>query len=258
MKRLLKKAYKAYFQVLGYYPASIRGFTFKLDPFHIEFWRSAEKDIWEPETFKIMSRFISADSVYCDIGSWIGPTVIFAAKISKKVICFEPDPYAYKYLLWNIHLNELHNVTSYSIAISDQTSTMRMSSVGGNLGDSTTSLLNNSHESNTVDVLALQWNEFINLSKTEKIDFLKIDIEGGEFALLPAMRDYLSLHKPIVYLSIHTPFLDVGLRREKMQQVIEVMKIYKNCLDQNLRPIDISELNSEDALANFRSYIFMD
>ena len=135
---------------------------------------------------------------------------------------------------------------------------MRMSSVGGNLGQSTTSLLNNSHESNTVDVLVLQWNEFINHSKTEKIDFLKIDIEGGEFSLLPAMRDYLSLHKPIVYLSIHTPFIDVGLRREKMQQVIEVMKIYKNCLDQNLRPIDISELNSEDALANFRSYIFMD
>ena len=76
--------------------------------------------------------------------------------------------------------------------------------------------------------------------------------------MLPAMRDYLSLHKPIVYLSIHTPFLDVGLRREKMQQVIEVMKIYKNCLDQNLRPIDINELVSDDALTHFGSYIFMD
>jgi hypothetical protein len=133
-----------------------------------------------------------------------------------------------------------------------------MTSFGGSLGDSMTSLLNNSRDSNAGDVLALKWDAFISLSKTEKIDFLKIDIEGGEFALLPTMRDYLSLYKPIVYLSTHAPFLDVELRREKMQQVIDVMGMYKNCLDQNLRPIDINELVSDDALTHFGSYIFMD
>ena len=258
MNRIVKKVGKAYFQMLGYYPTSIRGFKFKLDPYHIGFWRSVGRDKWEPQTYKIMSRFISADTIYCDVGAWIGPTVVYAAKICKKVICFEPDPYAYQYLRWNIDLNELHNVTSFSIALSNQTSIQRMTSFGGSLGDSMTSLLNNSRESNAVDVLALKWDAFISLSKTEKIDFLKIDIEGGEFALLPTMRDYLSLYKPIVYLSTHAPFLDVELRREKMQQVIDVMGMYKNCLDQNLRPIDINELVSDDALTHFGSYIFMD
>ena len=272
MNRIKKKVGQAYFQARGYYPTSIGGSKFKLDPYHIGFWRSVQRDQWEPQTFKIMSRFISADSIYCDVGAWIGPTVVYAAKICKKVICFEPDPHAYKYLRWNIDLNELHNVSSYSIALSNETSIQRMSSLGGNLGDSMASLLmgstwrsawqqlkpNNSGESNAVDVLAIKWDEFINLSKIEKIDFLKIDIEGGEFALLPSMRDYLSLYKPIVYLSTHAPYLDVELRKEKMQQVIDVMGMYKNCLDENLRPIDISELVSDDAITNFRSYIFMD
>jgi FkbM family methyltransferase len=258
MNRIVKSIAKAYYRALGYYPTSIHGLKFKLDPYHIGFWRNLRRGLWEPHTYTIMSKFLNIDSIYCDVGAWIGPTVVYAAKICKQVICFEPDPIAYQYLRWNIELNELLNVTSFSIALANRIAIQRMSSFGGNLGDSMTSLLNDNQENNGIDALTLTWDAFIDLSKIDKIDFLKIDIEGGEFALVPTLKDYLSLHKPIVHLSTHAPYCDVNLRKEKMQQIIEVMGIYKKCLNKNLMLVGIDELNGEDAKNSFRSYIFMD
>ena len=258
MNRIVKTIDKACFRALGYYPTSINGLKFKLDPYHIGFWRTVAKGRWEPHAYTIMSKFLNVDSIYCDVGAWIGPTVIYAARICKQVICFEPDPIAYRYLRWNIELNDLFNVTSFNIALANRIAIRRMSSFGGDLGDSMTSLLNDNQANKGIDTLTLTWDVFIDISKIDKIDFLKIDIEGGEFELLPTLKDYLSLHKPIVYLSTHVPFLDVNLRKDKMQQIIEVMGIYKKCLNENLMLVDIDELNDEDAQNHFCSYIFMD
>lgn len=251
MNRMVKTMGEAYYRALGYYPTSIHGLKYRLDPDHIGFWRTAAKGRWEPHTYKILSTLLNADSVYCDLGAWIGPTVVHAASICKQVFCFEPDPTAYRYLRWNIELNDLHNVTSYSIALSDQTAIRRMASFGGNLGNTTTSLLNTSRESAGADVLTLTWDAFITLSQTAKIDLLKIDIEGSEFALLPTMKEYLSLHKPAVYLSTHQGYLDARLKKEKMEQIMDIMGIYDRCLDQHLRPVSTHQLDLD-------SYVFTD
>jgi FkbM family methyltransferase len=255
---LIRALGRTYYRALGYYPISINGLKFKVDPYHFSFWRKAAKGRWEPNTYAIISKFINVDSVYCDVGAWIGPTVIYAAKQCKQVICFEPDPIAYRYLLWNIELNELQNVTSFSIALATRTAIQRMANFGSNLGDSSTSLLNDNQEKTGVDVLTLTWKAFIDFYNIHKIDFLKIDIEGAEFDLIPTLKDYISVYKPIVYLSTHAPLLDVSLRNAKMQQIIDVMGIYKKWLNENFKQVDISELSSEDALNHFYSYIFMD
>ena len=67
-----------------------------------------------------------------------------------------------------------------------------------------TSLLNDridgNKAENAADVLAFNWRDFNKLLLLERMDFLKVDIEGGEFDLLPSIKDYLSSQKPIVYL----------------------------------------------------------
>jgi FkbM family methyltransferase len=257
-KTLKRKMKLAFYRVRGYYRISINGVEFRVDPYHFPFWRRVARGKWEPDTYTMMSRFINADSVVCDVGAWIGPTVIYAAKRCKKVFCFEPDPVAYRYLRWNIELNELQNVTSFSVALADRMAMQRIASFGDDLGDSMTSMLNENKEKKGVDVLTLTWDMFISLSGIGKIDFLKIDIEGGEYSLLPTLKDYLSKHRPIVHLSTHTPFLDISIRREKMGQVMDVMGMYRQCLNENLQPVDIQDLHSEAALNKFRSYVFLD
>ncbi len=258
MKNLFTPVRKAYYRAVGHYPVTIDGMRFKLDPYHSKFWKQLEQGHWEPHTFKVLTNFLHADSVYFDIGAWIGPTVIYAARKCKKVVCFEPDPVAYRYLRWNIELNDLRNVTSFSLALSDQPAIQQISSFRGELGDSMSSLISDSSGKQAVDVITLTWDGFLDFYGPQPIDFLKIDIEGGEFALLPAMRDYLAANKPIVYLSTHAPFLDPESRKDKMQQIIDVMSIYSKCFDQDLQPVDVTDLATEDAAKHFRSYVFTD
>jgi len=254
---IVKSVGKAYFRALGYYPTRIHGHRFRVDPYNIGFWRAAAQGRWEPHTFRILSTFLGRESVYCDLGAWIGPTVLYAGKIARKVVCFEPDPRAYRFLAWNLELNGLTNVTSFSIALSGQTGLGKMSSFGGALGDSSTSLLGQSSQSETVDVLTHTWDVFAPLFRSSRLDFIKIDIEGGEFSLLPSLAEYLSAEKPIVYLSTHAPFLDPSVRRERMQEIADVLGVYSKCLNQDLEPAD-RRTWAEDSTGAFRSFVFLD
>jgi FkbM family methyltransferase len=248
----------AFFRALGFYPTRVMGLKFKRDPYHVQFWRKVSRGRWKPDTYEVLSKFLNRNSVYYDIGAWIGPTVIFAANRCKRVVCFEPDPVAFQYLLWNINLNELHNVLPINAALADRNALMRMASFDKRLGDSMTSLLKTCSTEGATDVMALTWKEWIGICNGEPPDFLKIDIEGGEFALLPTLKEYLSAHKPIVYLSTHAPFLTAKERIGQMAKIIEAMEGYDLCLREDLEPVAVSDLVDEEALKNFRSYVFLD
>ncbi len=256
--KIIKTLGKALFRSIGYYPIKFGGLSFKCAPYHIGFWREVSSRKWEPRTCEILSRYLKRDSIFYDIGSWIGPTTIYAAKICKKVICFEPDPVAYQYLLWNISLNKLCNVFPNNIALAEKNSLMRMASFGIGFGDSKTSLLKKDEIEGSIDVLALTLNTWVEFTNTEAPTLIKIDIEGGEFALIPTIKDYLLEHKPIVFISTHSPFLSTNKRKEEMRSIIVVMSVYKTCLNSCLEPISIDELVEEDALGHFNSYIFLD
>jgi len=258
MKRVFKPIEKAYYRALGYYPTTIHDLEFRCDPYNAKFWKTVSQGRWEAHTYRILARFLSQDSVYCDIGAWIGPTAIFAARKCKQVFCFEPDILAYEHLLWNIRLNRLHNVIPFNLALTDNNGIRPMASFGGKLGDGMTSLLKTDQAERTTHALCMTWETWTAVFKPERIDFMKIDIEGGEFVLLPTIKDYLALRKPIVYLSTHAPYLDGNRRREEMQRVIQVMEIYGQCFNEALEGIKLQDLIADDAMNNFRSYLFMD
>jgi hypothetical protein len=62
-------------------------------------------------------------------------------------------------------------------------------------------------------------------------DFMKIDIEGGEFELLPALRSHLERWKPIVYLSLHAPFLPAEEREERLGRLARALDFYPTVID---------------------------
>lgn len=259
MRSIRNRFRNAYYRARGHYPVVLNGAHFKVDPYHINFWREAASARWEPRTFPILRRFTSPETLYCDIGAWIGPTVIYAARRCRKVICFEPDPMAYRYLRWNIELNGLANVSSFSVALSDRIAVQAMASFSGELGDSATSLLADRHKGvagPSVDALTIDWRTFSTAANPGRIDFMKMDIEGGEFAFLPQLESYLAEHKPVLFLSTHAPFLPEDRRAAAMASLARIVSVYKTCLDESLRAVDPASLTTADAANRFRSYIF--
>ncbi len=255
--RIRDTIFRAYYRLKGYHPISIDNNKYLCDPYHHKFWRIVNKGKWEPQTFKVLDKYLTPESTYCDIGAWIGPTVIYAAKRCKQVYCFEPDTIAYRFLLWNLALNKLKNVLPNNIALSDKNSIETISSLGTELGDSMTSMLGDKNNE-SIDIFCMTWQSWSDLVKPNKIDLLKIDIEGAEFDFLPSIKDYLASNKPVIYLSLHAPFLDASVRKEKLKIIVTTLHIYSHCYNENFEEINIETLLSEDNQNNFGAFIFKD
>ncbi len=133
---MLTRARKMLYRARGYCDGTLAGERFRLDPYHSKFWRKASSGTWEPETFAVLDRFLDRAHDYLDIGAWIGPTVLYGARKARHVWCFEPDPEAFRALVWNVELNGLSNVSAFAAALSRDVGVARMAGMRGDQGDS--------------------------------------------------------------------------------------------------------------------------
>ena len=237
----------------GYYAGSLNGEQFRLDPYHSKFWRKASEGKWEPETFAVLDQYLSADRDYLDIGAWIGPTVLYGARKARHVWCFEPDPTAYRHLAWNLDLNDIRNVSAFSVALSDRFGVARMASVRGEPGDSTSSLLHDGEHGS--DALTIAWDQFAAANDLSGVSLVKMDIEGAEFMVLPTLVPWLKQHRPALFLSLHAPLLPVDTRSERMKALLELLKFYTKRMDEHGRPITDEALLTPDALAQYKTIL---
>lgn len=152
------------------------------DPNFIDFWKKYQLNLWENNLFTVLDKYLTKDTIFVDIGAWIGPVTLYAAKISKKVVSVEPDPVAFNILIEHIKINNLKNVYLENFALTEKTSDTI--SLGSNtFGNSGTSIYDLENEQ--IKVKAVNFANFIKIKdiSNDKI-FFKIDIEGAEFEIV--------------------------------------------------------------------------
>jgi len=242
-----------YYRMLGYYPTRLDDTNFRCHPDDWRFWRKIKRGRWEPFTFRILSRFLNSDCVYFDLGAWIGPTVLYASQICKEVYCFEPDPYAYERLLTNLRLNEIKNVKTFHSAVLNKDGFIRIGHPDG-LGTSESSIFKAEEES-AIEVRCTTIERIVELLDIEKIDMVKIDIEGAEFDLLPSAGKFIMNYRPTIYLSTHAPLLPQNNRIQKMNDIIRVLSCYSYIYDCGLKRIELELITTPEFTNHFSGFI---
>jgi FkbM family methyltransferase len=171
------------------------------------FWREVSNNQWEDYTFDIFDKFIDSEHSYIDIGAWIGPTILYGCQIAKKAYGIEPDPIAYSELLANLQLNQpfTENVNLFDICIAPESGKILFGNRGDG-GDSMSSILFDNGKT-TWKVQGRTFDSFIKENGISDCNFIKMDIEGGEYFVVPTMKRYLIKHRPTLYLSLHPGFL---------------------------------------------------
>lgn len=245
---------ESWYRWRGFYPARIAGRNFRCDPDHHRFWQKVSQDHWEPDSLKILSRLLTPADIYGDIGAWIGPTVLHAAGRCRQVYCLEPDRVAYMYLLQNLKLNRLENVLPANFALAASNTIATIASPRHKRGDSMGSLLFAGQQAG-MEILCLDWQTWFDLIGRPRFKVLKMDIEGGEFALLPTMEDYLRQEKPHLYLSLHPHLLPVADREPAMAALVRPLSCYTVCSTADGRQIDIADLARDEAIRLPGSYL---
>lgn len=117
-----------------------------------------------------------------DIGAGLGDFTAYAAQRSPngRVLAYEPFPESFALLQQNVSLNNLRNVEAQPYAIAEKPGSLALNiGLGEAVQHSTTQT-----GAKAIDVQAMPLQQVFDEHGLDRCDFLKMDIEGGEYAIL--------------------------------------------------------------------------
>lgn len=192
-----------------------------------QFWDRFENN-WEGATLRAFDQHFTPGGIFIDIGSWIGPTALYAASRGQKTICIEADPIAAQELRRNVKANPGLSplITIIDKAICNRPGPINFGSNAGG-GDSKSSFV--------FDAPLTQWTvetitpkELFNLASCSAHPLIKMDIEGGEYSVFPDLIKVFGGLRPTVVLSLHPRLIPCGYLeiRKLSRDVFEACKSY--------------------------------
>lgn len=165
-----------------------------------DFWGKWEDGSWEPDT-KAWIQQLNPGDLFVDIGAWIGPVTLWALERGAYVIAIEPDPKAQFHLFNNLSLSQGQR-TAKQLEIWPGAVTINggPAKIDRISGDSQTHIAD-------VGTPIESWTlEHILGARIPKL--LKMDVEGYETELAPAIMPFLGKHKVPVQISLHGNILE--------------------------------------------------
>ncbi|QDV67959.1 31-O-demethyl-FK506 methyltransferase FkbM [Rosistilla carotiformis] len=147
----------------------------------------------------------SDDALFIDCGANIGVMMLECKRRwpQAKIVCFEPDPFAFAALQRNVDVNDLPGVRCIEAAVSDRegqaTFYGALAATADGRGNSLNAGWAQRPGSTTQTVACRQLSKVIG---DRQVDFLKLDIEGSEEAVLGEITDQLPQIQAI-YVEVH-------------------------------------------------------
>ncbi len=143
-------------------------------------------NVWLLEEYRRKGFKIKNNDLVIDIGSHIGLFTTYASQYCKngKIFSYEPIKENFELLNDNTKMNNLTNVNSNNIAVSDYNGIKKIFLSEDEAGHSFYAKSNRYVE---VDTISL--NKIIELNNIQKCDFLKLDCEGAEFEILEGLNE---------------------------------------------------------------------
>jgi FkbM family methyltransferase len=170
------------------------------------------QEIFVEDIYKIP--FNTTEPFVIDCGANIGLSVLYMKTKypSARIIAFEPDPVNFRFLKKNVSAYHLSDIDLRNEAVWKENTTLEFVS-DGTLGSK---LDASSDHKNTVRVKASRLKDLL----SQKIDFLKIDIEGAEYEVLKDCNDSL---KNVEYL-----FIEYHGFFDRMSELTETLRLIQD------------------------------
>ncbi len=221
------------------------------------FWARAASGAWEPETLRLIERLARPGAPFVDIGAWIGPTTLFAAARGSIVHAYECDPVALERLRRNIAVNPdlVPRITVSETAIGESNGRIRLWSAEP--GNSETSLFERHERDGAIRNCAASIEvEVVDAAElfrrhgyaADPAAFIKIDIEGAEFRVVPRLAPLIAGSAAVWYISFHELNINPTDVPARVQRIAEMLRTLITFAPLRWYDASLKELDSAAAL----------
>jgi FkbM family methyltransferase len=149
---------------------------------------------------------IKEGDVVMDIGTNIGETLLNFAKLTGSkgyVYGFEPDEQNYKNAIKNVSLNNFKNVHVFKYGLSDKKETVKLYVVDPNNRGMNRILQQANDETESYTVIeTVTLDGLVKENKIDRVDVMKLDIEGYEMHALRGASELLKKMKPLLFVEV--------------------------------------------------------
>jgi FkbM family methyltransferase len=139
------------------------------------------QEVYEVE--HILPSLMDKDTVFVDVGAYMGLYTVYACRRARRVLAVEPNPMALAYLKANVALNNCHNTIVVPKAASDKRGVVKLRiprpARRGHI-PTTASIVWSFEETLEIDVETDTLDNIVDEAGLDTVDFVKIDIEGAE------------------------------------------------------------------------------
>ena len=196
-------------RIFPHLPIPVRlpfGAWFLVGPSHVD--QALFYGGFEPAEILFVGRYLKQEMTALDIGAHHGLYTLLASKrvgLSGKVIAFEPSPRERRQLIRNVRLNFCSNVRIEPVALGGERSEAELHVVAGG-EDGCNSLRPPVVDSETqpVRVEVLPLDEVVRRMGLGAVDFLKLDVEGGELDVLRGASNLLQRSpRPVLLVEVY-------------------------------------------------------
>jgi FkbM family methyltransferase len=191
---------------------NIEGFQMELDD---KDSLGLSKGINDPSQVAAIRKFAKGTCI--DIGANIGFTTLLMGEKASEVYAFEPEKSNFQLLKSNVEANidKLGKISLFNFAVGNENKKVDLYLCDFNRG------MHRTYPSkwckDKVQVQMIRLDDLID----NKIDFIKMDIEGAEFPALKGMIQILETSHPTLMIEFHPPSIaESGINPEKIHRFL--------------------------------------
>jgi len=173
--------------------------------------------VWMIQEYSDDNFSINNDDVIIDVGAHIGLFALFASQFCKngKIFCYEPIKENYKILIENIEMNQIQNIFPNNLAVTKETSRVKIF-----LNDDQSGHSMFIQNKNFVEVDSKSLSDIFIDNGIKECDFLKLDCEGAEYEIIESLPSDLFTKINKTAIEYHM----VDTKPELLEQLINKFK----------------------------------
>lgn len=162
---------------------------------------------FEVAEVRFVESFVKAGMTVLDIGAHHGfYTLLCSKRVGAKgrVVAFEPSPRERKALQVHLKLNRCRNVRVEALALGNENTTGNLYVIEGrNTGCNSLKPPTAVGDISPVSVRVARLDEWLRQCKLDRVDFIKLDVEGGELPLLEGAAELLERRpRPVILAEV--------------------------------------------------------